>query len=131
MTVSTQPTKQIFWQWYNKRHNSYIPFTLHFGFNKKILTSLIKLIWRSHLNKYKQKANKRIAYKKDLDPILRFRNLQHFISCSWAKLSKRCFRALFSMLRIRFCWLRNSSSAETSVPSACGVMHMYPTISFQ
>lgn len=45
--------------------------------------------------------------------------LQYLISCSWFKLSKRCFSALFSMLRIRFCWFMNSSSAETSEPSAC------------
>ena len=47
------------------------------------------------------------------------KNLQYLIRCSWAKLSNRCFRALFSMLRIRLCWLRNSSSAETPEPSAC------------
>ena len=50
-------------------------------------------------------------------------SLQYLISCSWAKLSKRCLRALFSMFRIRFCWLRNSSSAEASDPSACEVKH--------
>lgn len=48
-----------------------------------------------------------------------YRNLLYLISCSWAKLSKRCFRALFSMPRIRLCWFRKSTSAETSEPSAC------------
>lgn len=46
------------------------------------------------------------------------RNLQYLISCSCAIFSRRCLSALFSILRIRFCWLRNSSSAETSDPSA-------------
>lgn len=52
---------------------------------------------------------------------LLIRNLQCFMNLSWDKLSNRCLRAMFSMPNIRFCWSRNSSSAETSYPSACKV----------
>lgn len=44
------------------------------------------------------------------------------MNLSWDKLSNRCLRAMFSMPNIRFCWSRNSSSAETSYPSACKVI---------
>lgn len=46
------------------------------------------------------------------------RNLHCLINFSWAILSSRCLRALFSILRIRFLWLRKSISAETLEPSA-------------
>lgn len=67
----------------------------------------------NELNFFYQKDGKGKACK-----ILAETCLHFFIRCSCARLSSRCFRVWFSMFNIRFCLSTNSSSAETSIPSA-------------
>nr|GMD59193.1 hypothetical protein Iba_chr11fCG12790 [Ipomoea batatas] len=53
-----------------------------------------------------------------------------FMRNSWDKLSNRCLRARFSMLNMRFCWSRNSSSDDIADSSTCGCQELQKEYDF-